>query len=317
MTSSSRVGRRERMTEVPYGMMHCPGAPFRSDNRLDLDSYSKWIEFCIRHGTTSLGVIMHLAESLNLDMSEREELAKASVDFTSGRVPVIVNVSTSGTDHAVQLARHAEKIGADAIMAIPPYYWKPTQEAIFEHFSAIMASTDLPFIAYHSPLIMDGIGVSPALLVRLMEKFGPQFIGLKNASQNFEDFIELRRASRQVRNNFSFFTGTEYIMPAMALGAVGTMTLLGAVCPLLVNRLFDATVKGEFEKARDMQDTISYLWQIGKVYYPSHIKAMMEIMGRPVGPTRLPLIPASQEEKRFYASELARLGLLETEPKGW
>jgi 4-hydroxy-tetrahydrodipicolinate synthase len=305
------------MTEVPYGLMHCPGAPFTADNRLDLNAYEKWIEFCIKHETTSLGVVMHLAESLNLDLSEREELAKASVDFAGGRVPIIVNVSTPGTDHAVHLTRHAEKVGADAVMAIAPYYWKPNQEAVFQHFSAIMAATDLPFIAYHSPILMDGVGVTPALLVRLMEKFGPQFIGLKNASQNFEDFIELRRASRQIRKNFYFFTGTEYCVPAMAMGAIGTMSLLGAVCPLLVNRLFDATVKGDWETARDLQDTVSYLWQIGKVFYPSHIKAMMEIMGRPVGLPRLPLLPATSDEKRFYESELARLGLLDTEPKGW
>jgi 4-hydroxy-tetrahydrodipicolinate synthase len=317
MTDESKAGRPERMTTVPYGLMHCPGAPFTSDTRLDIDTYGKWIEFCIRHGTTSLGVVMHLAESLNLDLSERETLAKASVDFTAGRVPVIVNVSTPGTDHAVQLARHAEKVGADAVMAIPPYYWKPNQEAIFQHFSAIMSATDIPFIAYHSPILMDGIGISPPLLLRLMEKFGAQFIGLKNASQNFEDFIELRRASRQIRKNFSFFTGTEYCVPAMAMGSVGTMSLLGAVCPLLVNRLFDATVKCDLDTARDLQETVSYLWQIGKVFYPSHIKAMMEIMGRPVGPTRLPLLPATPDEKRFYESELARLGLLDTEPKGW
>ncbi len=314
MTSVAR--RPERLTEVPYGLMHVPVAPFTANNRLDLDTYAKHIDFCIRHGASSLCVVLHLAESLNLDTSEREELAKASVDAAAGRVPVIVNVSTPGTDEAIKLARHAEKIGADAVIAIAPYYWKPPQEAICEHFSAIMSSTDLPFMAYNSPALMDGIGISPASLIRLMERF-PQFIGLKEASHNFETFIELRRASRQVRNNFGLVLGIEYILPAMALGGVGAMSIFCAVCPRFVNRLFEAVAKGDFEKARQMQDTMSYLWQLGKVDYPAPIKSMMEIMGRPVGQTRLPIRPTADEKRRFLESELKRLGFLESEPHGW
>ncbi len=316
MTSSPDAGRRERLTEVPYGIMHVPVAPFTADNRLDLDTYSRHIDFSIRQGASSLCVVLHLAESLNLDAGERKDLAKVSVDAAAGRVPVIVNVSTPGTDQAVDLARHAEKIGADAVIAIAPYYWKPSQEAICEHFSAIMSSTELPFMGYNSPILMDGIGVSPSSLIRLMERFH-QFIGLKEASHNFETFIELRRASRQVRKNFGLVLGIEYVLPAMTLGGVGTMSIFGAVAPRLVDRLFDATVKGRLDEARELQDTMSYLWQLGKVDYPAPIKAMMDIMGRPVGRTRLPIRYVSDERKRFLASELERLGLLGTEPHGW
>jgi dihydrodipicolinate synthase/N-acetylneuraminate lyase len=315
-TPTPEIRRRGRLAGVPYGLMHVPVAPFTAGNRLDLDTYARHIDFCIRHGASSLCVVLHLAESLNLDTAERQALAKASVDAADGRVPVIVNISTPGTDEAIKLARHAEKIGADAVIAIAPYYWKPTQDAICEHFSAIMSSTDLPFMAYHSPALMDGIGLSSSSLVRLMERFD-QFIGLKEASHNFENFIELRRASRQVRDNFGMVLGIEYILPAMTLGAVGTMSIFCAVCPRLVNRLFEATIKGDLAVARDMQETMSYLWQLGKVDYPAPIKAMMEIMGRPVGPTRLPIRTASDEKRRFLAAELARLGLLDTEPRGW
>jgi len=306
----------QRLTEVPFGLMHVPVAPFSADNRLDLDTYGRHVEFCIRHGATSLCVVLHLAESLNLDMEEREALAAASVEAADGRVPVIVNVSTPGTDAAIRLARHAEKVGADAVIAIAPYYWKPPQEAIYEHFSAIMSATALPFMAYNSPALMDGIGVSPATLVRLMERF-PQFIGLKEASHNFETFIELKRASRTVRENFGMVLGIEYVLPAMTLGGVGTMSIYCAVCPNFVNALFQATVAGELDKARRLQETMSYLWQLGKVDYPAPIKAMMEIMGRPVGPTRLPIRPASAERTRVLAGELERLGFLASEPKGW
>ena len=314
--SPSASQSRGRLTAVPFGIMHVPVAPFTADNKLDLDTNSKHIDFCIRHGASSLCVVLHLAESLNLGIDERKELAKASIDAAAGRVPVIVNVSTPGTDQAIELARHAERAGADAVIAIAPYYWKPSQEAICAHFSAIMSATALPFMGYHSPALMDGIGISPASLIHLMERFD-RFIGLKEASHNFENFIELRRASRQVRDNFGLILGIEYVLPAITLGGVGTMSIFGAVCPRLVNRLFEASVKGRLDEARALQDTMSYLWQLGKVDYPAPIKAMMEIMGRPVGGTRLPIRTVSGEKKKFLASELERLGLLAGEPAGW
>lgn len=316
MTASPDGRRAGRLTEVPFGIMHVPVAPFAADNTLDLETYAKHIDFSIRHGASSLCVVLHLAESLNLSLDERKKLAEASVDATAGRVPVVVNVSTPGTDQAIELTRHAERAGADAVVAIAPYYWKPSQEAIYQHFSAIMSATGLPFMGYHSPVLMDGIGITPATLIRLMQRF-PQFIGIKEASHNFEQFIELRRASRQVRDNFGLILGIEYVLPALTLGGVGTMSIFGAVAPRLVNRLFESTVAGHLDEARDLQDTMSYLWQLGKVDYPAPIKAMMEIMGRPVGPTRLPILPASAERKRFLAAELERLGILADEPSGW
>src|SRR6266540_2029944 len=121
--SPSASQRRAPLTEVPFGIMHVPVAPFTADNKLDLDTNAKHIDFSIRHGASSLCVVLHLAESLNLGIDERKELAKASIDAAAGRVPVVVNVSTPGTDQAIDLARHAERAGADAVIAIAPYYW--------------------------------------------------------------------------------------------------------------------------------------------------------------------------------------------------
>lgn len=305
-----------RLARVPFGIMHVPVAPFTADNRLDLDTYGKHIDFSIRHGASSLCVVLHLAESLNLSSDERKELAKASIEAAAGRVPVIVNVSTPGTDQAVDLARHAEAAGADGVIAIAPYYWKPSQEAIRAHFTAIMEATGIAFLGYNSPALMDGIGISPDSLIALMERFD-RFIGLKEASHNFETFIELRRASLKVRGDFGLILGIEYVLPAITMGGVGTMSIFGAVAPRLVNLLFEATAKGRLDEARPLQDTVSYLWQLGKIEYPAPIKAMMEIMGRPVGGTRLPIRTVSPEKKRFLAAELERLGLTASEPTGW
>src|SRR3974377_342351 len=152
------------MRTVPRGIIDVPVTPFTPENAVDVDTFARVLEFFPRHNASSLCINLHLAESLNLTTDERKLLAKTSVEVVAGKVPVIVHVSTSGTDKAMGLAGHAEAGGADGVMAIAPYYWKPSQEGLYEHFAAIMSATALPFIAYSSPTLLDGAGITPSSL---------------------------------------------------------------------------------------------------------------------------------------------------------
>jgi 4-hydroxy-tetrahydrodipicolinate synthase len=307
---------RRPLAAVPRGIIHVPVTPFTLENKVDLDTYGRVIEFLLRHNASSLCINLHLAESLNLTTDERKLLTKTAVEVTAGRVPVIVHVSMPGTDQAVDLARHAEKVGADCVIAIAPYYWKPSQEGLYEHFSAIMSATDLPFIAYSSPTIMDGIGISPSTLVKLMERF-PKFIGLKEASHNWEKYLELGRAARMVRPDFGLFVGTEWMIPCLTLGGTACMSIFGGIAPRFIQALYDATTNGDLKGALDLQYKFSDLYQIAKVEYPAPTKAMWEIMGRPVGAPRLPNRPLTADRKQQIRSTLETLGLFDTEPHGW
>ena len=298
------------------GIVHVPVTPFTPDNKVDLDTFGRVIEFLLRQNASSLCINLHLAESSNLTLDERKLLAKAAVDVTAGRVPVIVHVSTPGTDQAVELARHAEQIGADCVIAIAPYYWKPSQEQLYEHFAAIITATDLPFIAYNSPTIMDGVGIAPSTLTKLMQRF-PKFIGLKEASHNWEKYLELGRAAKLVRPDFGLFVGTEWILPSLTLGGTACMSIFGGIAPRFVQALYDATTGGDLKNALDLQYKFSKLYQIAKVEYPAPTKAMWEIMGRPVGAPRLPNRPLSAEGKKQIRSTLETLGLYDTELHGW
>jgi 4-hydroxy-tetrahydrodipicolinate synthase len=304
------------MSTLPRGIIHVPVTPFTSENRVDPDTYGRVIEFLLRHNASSLCINLHLAESLNLTTEERKLLAKTAVEVAAGRVPIIVHVSMPGTDQAVELARHAEENGADCIIAIAPYYWKPSQEALYEHFSAIMSSTDLPFIAYSSPSIMDGIGIAPSTLIKLMEHF-PKFIGLKDASHNWQKYIELGKAARKVRPDFGLFVGTEWIIPCLTLGGTACMSIFGGIAPRFVQSLYDATINGHLKDALELQYKYSDVYQITRVEYPAPTKTMWEIMGRPVGPPRLPNRPLSADRKKEIKSALETLGLFHTEPHGW
>jgi 4-hydroxy-tetrahydrodipicolinate synthase len=304
------------MSTLPRGIIHVPVTPFTSENKVDPNTYGKVIEFLLRHNASSLCINLHLAESLNLTTEERKLLAKTAVEVVAGRVPVIVHVSMPGTDQAVDLARHAQEIGADCVIAIAPYYWKPSQEALYEHFSAIMSATDLPFIAYSSPAIMDGIGIAPPTLIKLMERF-PKFIGLKDASHNWQKYMELGNAARKVRPNFGLFVGTEWIIPCLTLGGTACMSIFGGIAPRFVQSLYDATINGNLKDALELQFKYSDVYQITRVEYPAPTKAMWEIMGRPVGSPRLPNRPLSADRKKEIKSALESLGLFNTEPHGW
>jgi 4-hydroxy-tetrahydrodipicolinate synthase len=307
---------RKPLTAVPRGLIDVPVTPFTPDNKVDVDTFGRVVDFMLRHNAAALCINLHLAESLNLTLDERKLLAKTAVEVTAGRVPVIVHVSTPGTDQAVELARHAEAVGADCVIAIAPYYWKPSQEALYEHFSAIISATDLPFIAYNSPTIMDGVGIAPATLVKLMQRF-PKFIGLKEASHNWEKFLELGRAAKSVRPDFGLFVGTEWMIPCLTLGGTACMSVFGGIAPRFVKALYDATTSGRLNDALALQYKFSELYQIAKVEYPAPTKAMWEIMGRPVGAPRLPNRPLSADGKKAIKSALATLGLFDSEPHGW
>jgi len=307
---------RPPLSAVPRGIIHVPVTPFTRDNTLDLDTFGRVIEFLLRHDAASLCINLHLAESLNLTLDERKQLAKTAVEVTAGRVPVMVHVSTPGTDQAVDLARHAETIGADCVVAIAPYYWKPSQEQLYAHFAAIMAATRLPFVAYNSPTIMDGVGIAPATLVALMERF-PQFIGLKEASHNWETYLALGRAAKSVRADFALFVGTEWMIPCLTLGGTACMSVFGGIAPRFVKALYDATAAGDLTPALGLQYKFSELYQIAKAEYPAPTKAMWALMGRPVGAPRLPNRPLSSERKTEIRATLERLGLYDTEPHGW
>jgi 4-hydroxy-tetrahydrodipicolinate synthase len=310
------MSQRKPLAAVPRGIIDVPVTPFTPDNEIDLDTFARVIEFLLRHNAASLCVNLHLAESLNLTLDERKLLAQAAVEVTAGRAPVIVHVSTPGTDQAVDLARHAENVGADAVMAIAPYYWKPSQEALSEHFAAIMSATDLPFIAYNSPTIMDGVGIAPATLVKLLRRF-PKLIGLKEASHNWEKYLELGRAAKTVRPDFGLFVGTEWMIPCLTLGGTACMSVFGGIAPRFVRALCEATTSGDLTNALELQYKFCELYQIAKVEYPAPTKAMWEIMGRPVGAPRLPNRPLTADRKKQIRSALEALGLYDTEPHGW
>jgi len=298
------------------GVMQSPVTPLREDFSPDLPTFERLLDFHVRSGSPAISWPHHKGESLNLTIPERKRFAEAAVKVVAGRVPVTIHVSALAVEDTMELARHAQEIGADGILAITPYFWNPSLEAIHDYFVRLCTSIDLPVISYNSPSYLAGVEITGDLMSRLIERL-PNFVGVKEASFNSEKFIELSRVALALRPTFAMLTGVEYLLPSVPLGGAGSYSAAGSICPNLCNRLFDACVAGDWPRARELQYTLSRLWLLFRDQYPSSLKGGMVIMGRPVGPTRAPLPTATRERQDHIRAQLEELGILESEPHGW
>jgi 4-hydroxy-tetrahydrodipicolinate synthase len=296
--------------------MQSPVTPLKEDFSLDIPTYEKLVDFHVRTGATAISWPHHKAESHNLTKEERMRGAEATVNAVHGRVPVSIHVSSMSVEDAMDLAQHAQKIGADAIIAITPYFWAPSPDAIYDYFVRLGTSIDLPMIAYNSPAYLEGVEITAELIERLLKRL-PNLIAMKEASFNSEKFMEISRVALKIRPSFSIVAGVEFLAPSVPLGCVGSYSSAGAICPNLCTALFDACINGRSAEARELQFKLAALWDLFRDQYPSSLKGGMVAMGRYVGPTRPPLPTASKEREALIAKKLEELGILDTEPHGW
>lgn len=304
------------MPLVLKGVMQSPVTPLKDDFSPDLETFERLLDFHVRTGATAISWPHHKGESLNLTIPERKAFAEVAVKVVAGRVPVSIHVSALSLRDSMDLARHAESIGADAIIAITPYFWNPTPEAIYEYFMKLGTTIDLPLIAYNSPSYLEGVELTGELTKRLIERL-PNFVGMKEASFNSEKYLEIARVALPLRPTFAMISGVEFLAPAIPMGGAGSYSSAGAICPRLCIELYEACAKGESVKARELQFKLALLWDLFRDQYPSSLKGGMVLMGRPVGPTRPPLPTASKERIAYIGKQLQALGIMDTEPHGW
>jgi 4-hydroxy-tetrahydrodipicolinate synthase len=304
------------MPLVLRGVMQSPVTPLKQDFSPDLATFEKLLDFHVRTGATAISWPHHKGESLNLTIAERKAFAEVAVKVVAGRIPVSIHVSALAVEDSMELARHAQQIGADAIIAITPYFWNPSIEGIYDYFVRLGSSIDLPLIAYNSPSYLSGLEFTGELTRRLIERL-PNFIGMKEASFNSEKFLEISRVALALRPDFAMIAGVEFLAPSVPLGGAGSYSSAGAICPNLCIQLYDACVAGESARARELQFKLARLWDLFRDQYPSSLKGGMVVMGRPVGPTRPPLPTATRERQAYIGAQLEELGIVQTEPHGW
>jgi 4-hydroxy-tetrahydrodipicolinate synthase len=299
------------------GVMQAPVSPMKDDFSFDGDGFAKMVDFHVRHGAPAIAWPHHKAESLNLTIAERKLGAEIAVKTVNRRVPVSIFVGTLSEEDSLDLARHAQNIGADAILTISPYCRRPSQEEIYDSIVRIATSTDLAVLTYNSPWRNgEGVEFTGELTRRLIDRL-PNYIGMKDASFHSSKYLEISRVALNMRPGFAIIMGVEHLLASYPLGACGSFSSSGAIAPNLCNRFFAALQARDWETARECQFKISALWRLFKEQYPSSLKGAMIMMGRPVGPTRSPLPTATKERIGFLRQQLEELNILQTEPHGW
>ena len=283
---------------------------------LDLATLERMCDFLVAHGVTALGLPMHTGESLNLSMAERKSLVAAAVAAAGGRVPVFAHVSLPGTDQVIELAQHAEKAGAAAVIVVTPYHWRPPRAALLAHFTAVARAVSVDVLAYNFPSRL-GVGLDAGLLAELITRCD-NFAGVKDASYDMQSFTEACARTSALRPGFAMLTGVEYLLTSMPAGGAGCFSPSSVIAPRLVRALYEACRDGDIAAARPLQYRASGLWHLlRETGYPSSVKAAMAIFGRPAGGVRLPLLDLDEAATRRLRDGLAELGLLDSEPHGW
>jgi 4-hydroxy-tetrahydrodipicolinate synthase len=305
-------------TMKPYrpGLVHTPVTPFKSDRSIDFDTFGKLIEFHLAHGAEALALPMHAGESVSLSDGEQRKLVQVTIAQVKKRVPVIAHVSDSGTAIAVARARHAEDIGAAAIVATTPYYWTPPPAMVLEHFAAIGAAVRIPFLVLYTPDEMPGTRFGTDLVLKLIDRLG-NFAGIVDASLDWQFMVNIACAAQRVRPEFQLLSGAEYMVSAGTLGATSMFSSLAGVAPVLVRRLFDLCRKEQYFEARPHQEALSALRQVVKKPGFGGLKAAMRVLGRDCGEPRSPNEPLTEAARAELAAALEGNATLRAEPRGW
>lgn len=280
--------------------------PMHSDGTLDFDAYRKLIDWHAQEGTDALVVVGTTGESPTVNMEEHFDLIRVAVEHSAGRMPVVAGVGGNSTQEAIELSRHAQKVGAQAGLSVVPYYNKPTQEGMYQHFRAISEAVDLPAILYNVPG-RTGADLSNETILRLAQV--PGIIGLKDASGN------IARGTRLLHSkpaDFRVFSGDDPTAAALILlGALGNISVTANVAPRLMHELCTAALQGDVPRVRELNGRLA---QLNKVLFvesnPIPVKWAAAEMGLTELGYRLPLTPLNEQYQTVVRNSLKDVGLI-------
>jgi dihydrodipicolinate synthase/N-acetylneuraminate lyase len=304
------------MTIFKPGLVHTPVTPFKADQSIDYDTYRKLIEFHLRIGADALAMPMPVGEDLSLKDEEQGRLLELAIKQVKGRVPVIAHASDAGTSIAVARAQAAERAGAAAIVAHPPYFWHPKANMVVEHLVRIGSATRLPFFVCSPPVEDAGTQLTTEITLEVIERVNT-FVGLVDATMEWVFMTEVISLGRGIRPEFQLLPATDYMVPPGTIGAMGAFSPLSAVAPRLVREVYELCAKQQFTQARKPQEAIAELHHVVKSAGFAGLKGALRAMGRDCGEPRPPVHGLSPGEHEKLAAEIAAMPFLRAEPKGW
>ncbi|MEH7181070.1 4-hydroxy-tetrahydrodipicolinate synthase [Neobacillus vireti] len=274
--------------------------PFDQHGEIDYGATRELVNYLIANGTDGLVVAGTTGESPTLSTEEKVSLFKFVVDVAARRVPVIAGTGSNNTRASINLTKQAEEAGVDGIMLVTPYYNKPSQEGMYQHFKAIAEATSLPVMLYNIPG-RSAVNLSVETIVRLSEI--QNIVAIKEASGNLDDMAEI---INQTPADFTLFSGDDGLtIPVLAIGGAGVVSVASHIIGNEMQEMVTLFKNGRVQEAADLH---RHLLPIMKVLFaapnPSPVKAALNLQGIQVGGVRLPLIPLNEDEMTTLNSVL-------------
>lgn len=279
--------------------------PFEN-GAVDEEAYRALIEWHIEQGTDGLVPCGTTGESPTLSHDEHKHVVELCVRTAAGRVPVIAGTGSNATDEAIELTRHAKQVGADAALVVTPYYNKPTQEGLYQHYRAIHDSVELPIIIYNIPArcVVDMTVETMARLAKL-----PNIVGVKDATQDLARPIRTRIA---IGPDFCQLSGEDgTLLPFLAAGGHGCISVTANVAPALCADVQRAWRQGEVATAQGLHDRLMPLH--GALFCetsPAPVKYAASLLGKCRSDVRLPLVGISEASKETVRQAMIHAGIL-------
>ncbi len=266
--------------------------PFDERGEIDFDATKNLLEHLIKTGTDAVVVAGTTGESPTLSTEEKLELFSFVIKEANGRIPVIAGTGTNNTKASIELTKEAEKLGADGIMLVAPYYNRPNQDGLYAHFKAIAEETDLPIMIYNIPG-RTACNIEVDTIVKLSEI--DNIVSVKEASGNLDAMAEI---IERTKDGFVLYSGDDSLtLPVLAIGGKGIVSVASHIVGDAMKEMIEAFNRGDIEKAgaihRKLLPTFKALFSAPS---PAPLKAVLNLTGIPVGDVRLPLVPVNEEQ---------------------
>ncbi|WP_289074377.1 4-hydroxy-tetrahydrodipicolinate synthase [uncultured Bacteroides sp.] len=262
--------------------------PFKEDGSVDYDSLLRLVEYQIQNGIDFLCVLGTTAETPTLTAEEKRKIKSLVIERVNGRVPILLGVGSNCTQTVIDTIKNDDMTGVDALLIAVPYYNKPSQEGIYQHYKAIAQSTKLPIVLYNVPG-RTGVNMTAATTLRLAHDFD-NIVAIKEASGDISQMDEIIKKKPE---NFDVISGDDGItFPLITLGAVGVISVIGNAFPREFSRMTRLALAGDYSSALTIHHQFTELFKLLFVDgNPAGVKAMLSMMGMIENKLRLPLVP--------------------------
>ena len=279
--------------------------PF-NDNGVDYTKLKELLEWHIQEGTDAIVICGTTGEATTMTDSEKKETIKFTVDVVNKRIPVIAGTGSNNTSTAIEMSKYAESVGVDALLVITPYYNKTNSRGLFKHFEAINNSVKTPIILYNVPG-RTGMNVTPNDLLELSSL--SNIVAIKEASGNISQVAKIKAL---LKDKIDIYSGNDdQIVPILSLGGKGVISVLANVIPNKVHEMVKSYLEGNVSDSLNLQ--LEYLNLCNALFIetnPIPVKVALNMMGKNVGPLRLPLYDMDAKNEKILENTLKSYNLI-------